>query len=141
MPHSPEASFYFFDAHPHDYVGWFDVPSLPKFDLRSRRRCAAASSPVPTRSCGVGSGGSGFDGWRIDVANMTGRHGAIDVNHEVGRDVRRTIAAVGGDAWLVAEHRVRRHRRSQRRRLARRDGVHLVHPPGVAVAGPARRRR
>ena len=25
------------------------------------------------------------DGWRIDVANMTGRLGAVDVNHEVAR--------------------------------------------------------
>ena len=29
------------------------------------------------------------DGWRIDVANMTGRLGAIDVAHEVARTVRR----------------------------------------------------
>ena len=33
------------------------------------------------------------DGWRIDVANMTGRLGAIDVNHEVARAVRRTAEA------------------------------------------------
>ena len=32
---APEAGYYFFTEHPHDYVGWFDVPTLPKFDLRS----------------------------------------------------------------------------------------------------------
>jgi alpha-glucosidase len=45
-----------------------------------------------------------LDGWRIDVANMTGRHGASDVNREVARDIRATMAAAGGERWLVAEH-------------------------------------
>ena len=35
---------------------------------------------------------------------MTGRHGAIDVNHDVFRDVRATMAEVRPDGWLVAEH-------------------------------------
>ena len=35
---------------------------------------------------------------------MTGRHGAIDVNHDVFRDVRATMATVRSDAWLVGEH-------------------------------------
>ena len=38
---SPEAGFYYFRDHPQDYVAWFGVPSLPKFDHRSpelRRR-------------------------------------------------------------------------------------------------------
>jgi alpha-glucosidase len=39
-------------------------------------------------------------GWRIDVANMAGRHGAIDLNHDVARWARE---AAGG-ALVVAEH-------------------------------------
>ena len=37
--------------HPHDYVGWFDVPSLPKFDLRSAelRRALVGSDGVVAR--------------------------------------------------------------------------------------------
>ena len=42
----------------------------------------------------------GLDGWRIDVANMTGRHGAIDLNVEVARALREAA----GDALVVAEH-------------------------------------
>ncbi len=39
-------------------------------------------------------------GWRIDVANMTGRHRDVDLNRDVARWARRASA----DALLVAEH-------------------------------------
>lgn len=44
------------------------------------------------------------DGWRIDVANMTGRLGALDVNHDTARAVRRTATAERADAWVIGEH-------------------------------------
>jgi alpha-glucosidase len=44
------------------------------------------------------------DGWRIDVANMTGRLGEIDVAHEVARAVRRTAAELREDPWVIGEH-------------------------------------
>lgn len=44
------------------------------------------------------------DGWRIDVANMTGRLGEIDVNHEVARTVRATAAAERDDPLVIGEH-------------------------------------
>jgi len=103
-PGSPEASYYTFRDHPHDYVAWFDVPSLPKFDLRSpalRQRLVQGPDSIVGRWL---AGPSGLDGWRIDVANMTGRLGDVDVNHDVFRDVRATMADVRPDAWLVAEH-------------------------------------
>jgi len=101
---SPEASFYFFDDHPDEYVGWFNVSTLPKFDLRSttlRHRLVDGPDSIVGRWL---ANGDGLDGWRIDVGNMTGRLGPIDVNHDVFRDVRRTMAAVRPDAWLVGEH-------------------------------------
>lgn len=101
---SPEATYYTFRNHPHDYVAWFDVPSLPKFDLRSPAlRAALVEGPSSIAGKWL-AGPSGLDGWRIDVANMTGRLGAIDVNHEVFRALRATMAEVRPDAWLVAEH-------------------------------------
>jgi alpha-glucosidase len=45
-----------------------------------------------------------LDGWRIDVANMTGRLGALDVNHEVARAVRRTATSLRPDALVIGEH-------------------------------------
>ena len=44
------------------------------------------------------------DGWRIDVANMTGRLGAVDVNHSVARAVRATAEAERPDALVIGEH-------------------------------------
>jgi alpha-glucosidase len=43
---------------------------------------------------------AGLAGWRIDVANMTGRYRAIELNHEVARWARDAA----GDALVLAEH-------------------------------------
>jgi alpha-glucosidase len=45
-----------------------------------------------------------LDGWRIDVANMTGRYRDVDLALEVARAARATIAQVRPDGLLVAEH-------------------------------------
>ena len=59
-----------------------------------------------------------LDGWRVDVANMTGRLGADDFNPSVARPARDLAARRAGRA---AHRRAlpRRVRRSGRRRLAR----------------------
>jgi alpha-glucosidase len=45
-----------------------------------------------------------LDGWRVDVANMTGRRCADDYLREVAALLRRTATAARPDALLVAEH-------------------------------------
>jgi alpha-glucosidase len=45
-----------------------------------------------------------LDGWRVDVANMAGRMGSVDVTHEFAKDVRRAMAVENDDVVLVAEH-------------------------------------
>jgi alpha-glucosidase len=102
---STEADFYFFDGDgPDDYVGWFGVKTLPKLDHRA---------PVLTERMLAGPASItgkwlqppfDLDGWRIDVANMTGRLRDIDTNHDVARAMRATMADVRPDSWLVAEH-------------------------------------
>ncbi|HEX6700703.1 MAG TPA: glycoside hydrolase family 13 protein [Gaiellaceae bacterium] len=91
-PASPERGFYFFDdALAHGYAAWMGIRTLPKLDWRSeelRRRMAEVL------------GRFGLDGWRIDVANMTGRYRDVDLNADVARWAR----ARGGDRLLVAEH-------------------------------------
>ena len=101
---SPEAGFFTFRHHPDDYECWFGVRSLPKLnhaDPELRRRMVAGADSVAGRWVG---GPEGFDGWRIDVANMTARLGAVDLNRDVARDLRATLAEAHGDTWLVAEH-------------------------------------
>lgn len=100
-PDSVERGFYKLDEDG-SYECWFDVPSLPKLDHTSpelARRLYDGPGSVAARWLR-----DGLDGWRIDVANMTGRTGADDLAHQVARRLRRTIDTTSPDAWLLAEH-------------------------------------
>jgi alpha-glucosidase len=91
-----ERDLYLFDEHG-DYESWWGIKSLPKLnwlsaDLRARVQAVARKWLEEPYA---------LDGWRVDVANMTGRSGTTDVN----RDVAPTLRAVlKDDALLVAEH-------------------------------------
>jgi alpha-glucosidase len=100
-PDSAEREFYRINEDG-SYGCWLDIPSLPKLDHRSTelaRRLYAGPDSVVARWLT-----EGLDGWRIDVANMTGRLGADDLAHGVAQEIRRTIDAVRPDGWLLAEH-------------------------------------
>ncbi len=104
-PQASEREYFHFDPElKHGYECWFNVPTLPKFDHTSTRLRAALvtdeTSPVRTWI----RGGSGLDGWRVDVANMAGRMGSVDVTHAFAQDVRLAMAAERDDVLLVAEH-------------------------------------
>ena len=88
-----ERDFYLF-GDDGSYVSWLGIPSLPKLDWRSAELRTRMQRVVQRWL------EDGLDGWRIDVANMTGRNGETDVNHEVAREVRAAV----GDALLLAEH-------------------------------------
>ena len=100
-PRAPERRFFYFDdSLPDGYASWMGVPHLPKLDHRSaelRRRLdqMVARWVRPPFD---------LDGWRIDVANMTGRYRDVDVNHEVARATRAALTGAKRDALLVAEH-------------------------------------
>lgn len=99
---APEAGFYLFEEHPDRYACWLGEPSLPKLDHRDpelRRRLIAGPNSVAGRYL---TQPFSLDGWRVDVANMTGRHGAVDVNAEVAMTMADTVAAT--DGYLLAEH-------------------------------------
>jgi alpha-glucosidase len=90
-----ERELYLFDESG-DYASWWGVKSLPKLNWQSdelRRRVQAVAQKwlAPPYD---------LDGWRIDVANMSGRYRDVDVNS----DVAPTLRAVTGDKLLVAEH-------------------------------------
>lgn len=102
-PASVERGFYFWTG-PDSYVGWYGVPSLPKLNYDSvelRRRVIEDPKGVVKRWLGPEFG---LDGWRVDVANMTGRQGIQDLNHEVAALVRDAVAQVRPDALVVGEH-------------------------------------
>jgi alpha-glucosidase len=103
-PGAPEQDYYYFrDDAATDYEMWLGTPTLPKFEWASeglRRRFIDGPDSVvgqwllPPFS---------IDGWRIDVANMTGRLGDIDHNADVRQTILRTMLAVNPDTVLLAE--------------------------------------
>jgi alpha-glucosidase len=102
-PEAPEADYFIFERHPDLYACWLGHRTLPKFDHRNpqlRRALYEGPDSVVARWLGRG----GLDGWRIDVANMTGRYKDVDVNHDVARAIRATMAAADPDSLLLAEH-------------------------------------
>ncbi len=101
---SPEAAFYYWtDEHP-GYVGWLEHASLPKLNY-------SAAGLAERMITGEGSVTARWlrppfdlDGWRIDVANMTGRYRDDDHTHAVARALRATMSDLNPDAVLVSEH-------------------------------------
>ena len=102
-PAAPQRDHYFFDEQG-DYEKWLGVPSLPKLNHASPtlREELFDRPEAPVRRWLAGD--SGLDGWRVDVANMTGRLRDHDVNHEVAAHMRATVVDVKPDAYLVGEH-------------------------------------
>ncbi len=101
-PNAPEAEFFFFTQHPDQYDGWWGMKEMPIFDHRSkelRRRLYDGPDSVVAKWLGPHA----LDAWRIDVANMTGIHGDINVSHEVATTVRRTMEQTVAESFLQAE--------------------------------------
>ncbi len=99
---SVEAGFFTFERHPDRYATWLGVPTLPKLDHRDpelRRRLFDPDDGIVARWVRAG-----LSGWRVDVANMTGRQGATDLTREVARDMRAALRAADPEALLIAEH-------------------------------------
>jgi alpha-glucosidase len=100
-----EREFFFFDERLETgYESFYGNPSLPKLDYRSgelRERVFGGDSSVVRRWL---SPPFSLSGWRIDVAQMTGRRHEVDLSAEVARGVRTAAASVRPDALVVAEH-------------------------------------
>lgn len=99
---APERDYYIWEDG--DYVAWLGVKSLPKLNHLNeglRTRLFDDASGVVRKWLGRSGG---MDGWRVDVANMTGRWRGTDVNHDVARQMRDSMGRHAADALLVGEH-------------------------------------
>jgi alpha-glucosidase len=93
---SGERDLYLFDESG-EYESWWGIKTLPKLNWGSaelRRRIQDVARIWTDRPYSL-------DGWRVDVANMSGRTGATDVNADVPRALREALAP---DRLLVGEH-------------------------------------
>ncbi|HRW19323.1 MAG TPA: glycoside hydrolase family 13 protein [Dermatophilaceae bacterium] len=101
-PAAPERDFYYFDGD--GYAAWLGVPTLPKLNHASpvlRQRIFDDPDGVVRKWLGPAGG---LDGWRVDVANMSGRFKGADHYHQVARDMRTATLAARPDGIVVAEH-------------------------------------
>jgi len=102
---APERDFFWFDEQlPHGYEAWAGVHTLPKLDHRAeelRARLLGGAEAVVQRWLREPFD---LDGWRLDVANMAGRRGEVDVAAELARAMRSATLEARPDAVLVAEH-------------------------------------
>lgn len=103
-PDATESDFYYWtNPEQTEYVSWYGVPSLPKLAWNSaglRRRFIEGEDSVVAKWL---QPPYNLDGWRIDVANMTGRLGEVDLNRDVQRTVRQTMDQVAPGRVLYAE--------------------------------------
>ena len=101
-PECDERSFYFWEDG--GYVAWLGVKSLPKLNYGSqvlRHRVFEDAGGVARKWI---SGPDGLDGWRVDVANMTGRYKSQNLNHEVACQMRDAMHQTRPDSLLIGEH-------------------------------------
>ena len=104
---SIERGFYYWldgsDLGDSNYVAWLGEKSLPKFNWNSaelrRRFIEGPDSVVATWL----KPPYNLDGWRIDVANMTGRYLDEDLNQDVRQLIRQTMIDVNPDTILLGE--------------------------------------
>ena len=103
-PKAPESDFYYFRKNNTEYDSWWGVPSLPKFNWKSqelRNRFIQGPKSVVAKWL---KAPFGFDGWRIDVANMTGRIRDEDMYSEVAKVIRKTMVDVNPDTIMLGEY-------------------------------------
>ena len=102
-PAAKESEFYYFSERNTKYDCWWGVESLPKFNwssselqdrfIRGKNSVVAKWLKAPYQ----------LDGWRIDVANMTGRIRQEDHNQAVANTIRETMNEVNPDSFLIGE--------------------------------------
>ena len=98
-----EDFYYFTDDDNTTYESWLGTPTLPKFNWASERLREAFVTDADSVVARWLKPPFSTDGWRIDVANMTGRLGDVDLNAEVRSLLRETMHAINPDALLVGE--------------------------------------
>jgi alpha-glucosidase len=103
-PGAPESDFYYFSENNAKYDSWFGVASLPKFNWKSkelRKRFIQGPKSVVGKWLRAPFN---MDGWRIDVANMTGRIREEDMYLEVAQVIRKTMVDINPDTIMLGEY-------------------------------------
>lgn len=100
----PEKEYFFFDKAHKSHASWMGIGTLPKLNYSSamlRELIYAGKDSVFRRWLR-----EPFlaDGWRVDVANMLGRHNQQQLNAEVVRGIRAAVKQTRPDAYIFGEN-------------------------------------
>ena len=102
---SKEAGFFYWTRkYKWGYEGWWGLESLPKLNYASKDLRKVMYEDKNSIIRKWLSPKYGMSGWRVDVGNMTGKYGEIDIHDEVMYGIRRAVEETKPDAWLVAEN-------------------------------------
>ena len=103
-PKAKTRDYFTFGKTSETYESWLGVSSLPKLNYHSeqlRQEMYAGEDAImrywlrpPYR----------IDGWRIDVANMLARQGESQLEHKIGRGIRRAVKSESPSMYLIGEH-------------------------------------
>lgn len=99
---SPYYSWYFFMEHPHRYLCWWDIPILPKLNLKNPEvhRYFLGERGVIGRYLE-----QGVSGWRLDVADELPNSFLEDLRALV-KEKRGQDGVVLGEVWENAAHKI-----------------------------------
>ncbi|GAC1349315.1 MAG: maltodextrin glucosidase [Ktedonobacteraceae bacterium] len=103
-PTAPSAEFFTFYQSPDEYESWLGVRSLPKLNYRSLRLREEMYSGEDSIARYWLKPPFRIDGWRLDVANMLARQGESQLEHKVGRGLRKAVKATAPQAYLIGEN-------------------------------------
>jgi alpha-glucosidase len=101
---APTAEFFTFHKHPNNYESWLGVNSLVKLNYRSQKLRDAIYRSYDSVLRRWLREPYRIDSWRLDVANMQGKQGAIQLGHKMGRELRRAVKGDNPQCYLIGEH-------------------------------------
>jgi len=98
-------TFEYFAKHPSGYwETWLGHPSLIKLNYASQKLRDVMYRQTDSALQTWLQPPYSIDGWRLDVANMTGNLHQNQLDHEVHQEMREAIKAQYPDCYLLGEH-------------------------------------
>jgi alpha-glucosidase len=101
---APTAEYFTFYNHPNSYESWLGIRSLVKLNYRSQKLRDAVYRNAASVLRRWLKEPYRIDSWRLDVQNMQGRQGEIQLGNKVGRELRRAVKADSPQNYLIGEH-------------------------------------
>ena len=101
-PESEEAKYYYRNEDG-TFGFWLDVPTLPQLRYSNPAVWEKMISGEDSLVRHYMKPPFNIDGWRFDVASMTGRRDRDQLCHEIFREIRRQVLKINPEAYIIGE--------------------------------------